>query len=492
MTEETLRALYRQGEEPVVAAFLELAARLSVLEQTTRSLEQTVQSLKEQLAKDSTNSSKPPSSDGLRKETLQPLPQSLRKKTGRKPGAQPGHIGKTLQLVDTPDAVILCRPAHCCVCQSDLPATGDVRFTRRQVVEMPKPRAVVTEYRAVIVRCDCCGAASAGDFPESVTQPVQYGANLLGTAAYLHSVHLLPYARCAQIMQDFTGVSFSPGSLSRALSLASSRLDDFQDRLKTAVASAPVLHADETGSRVAGKLGWFHVRCTPTLSYLFRHKRRGGEAVADLLSYNGRLVSDFYSNYVTLACAHTNAPRFVEHQFCGAHLLRELTFVSSVLGEQWAASLSSVIEDMVAACHRARERGTAKVWNAPVLARRFDEIVQKGLQAHPLPPVPPGKTRVARGKVRCLLDRLVSYRDEYLAFLFDLRLPFTNNEAERDVRMLKVKGKVSGCFRTEAGADVFCRLRSYVQTCRKHGRDLLACLRSVFAGQIEMPCFEHA
>ena len=278
-------------------------------------------------------------------------------------------------------------------------------------------------------------------------------------------------------MQDLAGVSFCAGSLSRALSLASEHLEDFQNRLKAAVASAPVLHAelrspdtanvtDETGSRVQGKLRWFHVRCTPTLSCLFRHKRRGGEPVADLLSYAGRWVSDFHSNYVTLAC---------KHQFCGAHLLRELTFASCVLGEPWASSLSGVI----------------KVWNARALARRFDAVVQEGLSAHPLPP-PPGKKRVARGKVRCLLNRLANYRDEYLAFLFDLALPFTNNEAERDVRMLKVKGKVSGCFRTEAGADVFCRLRSHVQTCRKQGRDLLACLQSVFGGQPELPCFDTA
>ena len=200
MTEETLRLLDHQGEEPVVAAFLELAARLSALEQT-------VQSLKEQLAKDSTNSSKPPSSDGLHKEPLKPLPQSLRKKTGRKPGAQLGanrrrrfllgHVGKTLQLIDTPDETIVCRPSHCSACQSDLPTTGEVGFTRRQIIKMPKPRAFVTEYGAVTVRCECCGTASAGTFPEAVTQPMQYGANLLGTATYLHSVHLLPYARCS-------------------------------------------------------------------------------------------------------------------------------------------------------------------------------------------------------------------------------------------------------------------------------------------------------
>ncbi len=204
-------------------------------------------------------------------------------------------------------------------------------------------------------------------------------------------------------------------------------------------------------------------------------------------------MRDFYSSYVRLGCSH---------QFCGAHhakwlrhfrILRELTFVDEVLGQSWAGSLKSVIEQMVSCCHRARAEGAAVVKNAGVLCSAFDNCVEQGLASNPLPtPQQKSRGRPARGKVRCLLERLRAFRSEYLAFLFDLSLPFTNNEAERDLRMLKVKGKIIGCFRTETGADVFCRLRSYILTCQKQGMRLLDCLCSIFVGDTKMPDFSTA
>ena len=357
---------------------------------------------------------------------------------------------------------------------------------------MPVPRVVVTEHQAARVCCPCCGRECRAPFPEAVGQPVQYGPNLLGFATYLHTVHLLPYARCARIVQEITQAPFSPGSLHTALALAAERLSDFDEQLQATLSQAPLLHVDETGTRVKGKLNWFHVRCTDTLCRLFCHEKRGKQAVDDLRPYSGRLISDFFSNYVTLGC---------QHQFCGAHhakwlrhlrMLRELTFASEVLGQDWAGSLKSVMEAMVAACHRARDRGGAKLRDASPLVREFDRWVQEGLKQNPLPRKPPGKRRVARGKVRNLIDRLIDHREGYLAFLFDLSIPFTNNEAERAIRMLKVKSKVSGGFRTKSGADAFCRLRSYTQTCQKQGMCLMDCLRSVFNGKMILPSLNHA
>jgi transposase len=461
MTEEQARSVVALGEDAVVALLLDFSRR--------------IQELEAKLAKNSGNSSKPPSSDGLSKPALKPMPQSLRKSSGKKQGGQKGHVGKTLLPTPTPNHVIDHLPDHCAHCQAQLPTTEPQNdYLRRQIFEIPPPQVIVTEHRAHRIVCPCCQQETQAAFPDGVDAPVQYGSHLLGLATYLHSVHLLPYSRCAQIVQDVTGAPFSAGSLHRALRVASDRLESFEQQVKQAVSSAPLLHVDETGSRVTGRLHWFHVRCTDSLTYLFHHQKRGKEAVSDLLSYSGRLVSDFFSNYVSLDCAH---------QFCGAHLLRELTFAEEVLKQPWAGELKSVLETMVAACHRARERGAKTLWNAADLRRQFDRCLGKGLSQNP-PPVPtPGRKRVARGKVRCLLDRLRDYRDEYLPFLFDLSLPFTNNQAERDIRMLKVKGKVSNCFRTEEGADTFCRLRSYVQTCQKQHMPLLDCLRSVFVGE---------
>ena len=468
MTEEQARTLYQQGEAATVAFLVSLTAR--------------IQQLEEQAAKNSGNSSKPPSSDGLAKPTLTPMPQSLRAKTGRKQGGQKGHVGKTLLPVEAPDQIVTHAPASCEHCQASLHGGTQVASVQRQVFEMPLPHVIVTEHRAVTTACPCCAKHNRGSFPEGIKHPVQYSANLLGFATYLHSVHLLPYARCAQIVQDVTGAPFGAGSLSLALTRAKNRLEYFTKALKQAISTAPLLHADETGVRACGKLRWVHTRSTPTLCHLFSHAKRGKEAVDDLLAYNGRLVSDFHSNYVTLPC---------KHQFCGAHLLRELTYAHDILGQAWAGALKGVMETMVGSCRRARERGSPTVWNARKLARGFDALVTAGLEQNPLPPVQ-GKKRIAKGKVRCLLERLQNYRDECLSFLFNLAVPFTNNEAERDLRMVKVKAKVSGCFRTEAGADTFCRLRRYVVTCRKQGMRLLDSLRSLFVGEPLLPDFGNA
>ncbi len=349
---------------------------------------------------------------------------------------------------------------------------------------MPAPKIVVTEHRRVSVSCPCCGKHSAGSFPSGVDHHVQYGPNLLGFATYLSGVHLLPFARCAKIVQDITGAPFSVGSLSHALTTAEKRLAPFTEALSEALPRVDHLHADETGCRVAGKLHWVHVRCTKTLTRLFLHQKRGSEAVRDLTLYRGCLMSDFYSSYVRLSCSH---------QFCGAHLLRELTFAHEALEQSWAGSLKVLMEQMVSACHDARSHSKERVDTATALVSAFRCLVAEGLANNPLPvPKRTGRGRPSKGKVRCLLERLRDYESSYLAFVFDLSLPFTNNEAERDLRMVKVKAKVSGCFRTVLGASVFCGLRSYVLTCQKQAMALLDCLRSVFAGSPLLPSLEHA
>lgn len=477
MTEAEARALFHQGEEAVVAFLLDVSRRL--------------QSIEEKIAKNSGNSSLPPSSDGLSKAPLKPMPQSLRRKNGKKRGGQQGHEGATLCMIDMPDQIIAHRPPTCKHCKASLGRKEPVTHSRRQIFEMPVPKVHVTEHRALTVGCPCCGKETTAPFPEGVSQPVQYGPNLLGFATYLHVVHLIPFARCAKIVHEVTSAPFSAGTLYRALGTASRHLDTFMDRLKQSLSEADHLHVDETGTRVEGKLNWFHVRCTETLCYLFRHQRRGKEAVNDLSAYSGRLISDFYGSYVKMSCPH---------QFCGAHLLRELAFAGDVLKQSWADPLRAVLERMVSACHRAREQGAGQVEDASVLAREFDRWVNEGLHTNLTQRgqvlVKRGdrakRGRVAKGKALCLLERLRDYRAECLAFLFDLSLPFTNNEAERDLRMFKVKSKISGGFRTAAGADIYCRLRSYMMTCQKQRMGLLNSLQSVFAGSVPMPHFGDA
>lgn len=479
MTEQEARGLYQQGEEAVVACLLAMDQRL-------RALEETVKALEARLAQNSRNSSKPPSTDPDDKKLK---PMSLRKNTGKKPGGQKGHPGATLKQVDNPDEVQEHRPDTCPHCQADLKEAEALTYTARQVFEMPEPKVQVTEHRALKVVCPCCQAKVQADFPSGVNQPVQYGPRILGFGVYLHADHLIPLVRSALIVQRLTGAPFCSGTLHHAMTVAYQGLEVFEEQVKQTLSQESLVHVDETSSRVAGGRYWFHVRCTSHLTYLFCHLQRGGEAIKDLLSYRGLLVSDFLSNYVTLGCSH---------QFCMAHICRELVGVFEQTGKAWASELKEHLELCNAACHRARERhcardrGSPKLWNARALALEFDRLVELGSLAHPAPTPVLGKRKPRRSKARALVDRLRDYRDECVGFLFDLSVPFTNNQAERDVRMLKVKGKVSGCFRRVEGAIRFCRVRSYLQTCGKQGMDRLDCLRSIFAGQPIMPSFKTA
>lgn len=469
MTQQEADALYEQGKDAVTGWMLAMDKRV-------RAQEERLNALEARLAQNSKNSSKPPSSDWPNKKNTN---RSLRTRTGRKPGGQIGHEGACLHQVEKPHEIQQHRPGTCPHCSSDLthaPATG---YTRRQVLEMPEPKVIVTEHRAMSVACPCCGKAAAGTFPAGVDQPAQYGPRLLGFGLYLHAAHLIPYARAAKIVQDLTDAPFSAGSLHQGMKRAYQRLADFEGQVESALAAAPLKHADETSGRVQEKRHWFHVRCTDKLTHLFVHEKRGKAALADLLHFEGRLVSDFLSNYVSLACLH---------QFCIAHICRELQGVFEQSGALWASELKQFFESCNAACHRARERGSPRLWNARRLAVEFDALVASGLS---VTPGVAGKG-AKRSKARCLLERLRDYRDDCLAFLFDLSIPFTNNEAERDLRMLKVKGKISGCFRSLEGAHLFCRVRGYLQSCRKQGMDLLVCLRSVFAGDPILPSFQHA
>ena len=460
LTRADIRSLYFKGEEAVAALIEEFQVRLIALE--------------EQVAKHSGNSSKPPSSDGYKKKPLQPMTISLRQKTGKKVGGQPGHAGTTLEQAAEPDRVVVHRPDCCPDCQAILvdAALAPESPVRRQVFEMPVPQVVVTEHQTPSLLCPGCGKSCRAAFPDGVTQPVQYGPNLLGFAAYLQGAHLLPFERCAQVVREVTGAPFSPGSLARALQTAHGVLAPFEAGAREALAQAPVLHVDETGMRVAGKLHWFHTRCSPRLTSLFRHERRGGAAADDLATYDGTLSCDFWSTYVKLSC---------KHAYCGAHILRELTFQAEVKKQGWARGLIDLLEGAVSECHQARERGEARLARVGEIAAAYDRLVTEGLRENPPPLV--GKA----SKAVNLLERLEAYKPSCLRFLSDLTVPFTNNQAERDLRMLKVKGKISGGFRTTEGADQYCRLRSYLATCRKQGMALLDCCQSLFNGHLVTP-----
>ncbi len=471
-----------------------LRAENAALREQAQVLMARVQELENRLAnahKDSHNSSKPPSSDGLKRKM-----KSLREKSGKKRGGQPGHPGHQVSLVARPDAVETHRPAHCRACQRELPTDAPSWVERRQVQELPPVRLRVTEHRILHIRCPACGATTEAMAPAGVTAPQQYGPRLRAFCAYLVQQQFVPYARVRELVADVFGAALSVGTLVNLVRQGADRLQGAEEEIQTALRRAPVLHHDETGLRVAGaegaRLEWTHVTCTKDLTHYARHAARGAaalEAIGILPGFTGTSMHDGWTSY--------RHYRTCRHALCNAHHLRELTFVEEELHQPWAGKLKQLLREMRSAVEQARAAGATHL--DPEVRHdfivRYEALLGDGLAQNPQPPPEPtseaaksqqGKRRRGRRKqspVRNLLDRLWMHEHEALLFLDDFAVPFDNNQAERDLRMVKVQQKVSGTFCSDAGADAFCRIRSVCSTWRKQGRSVLDALMDAFAGR---------
>ncbi|HEX9107357.1 MAG TPA: IS66 family transposase [Longimicrobiales bacterium] len=458
-----------------------LRAENAALREQVQGLLAEVHQLRGQLAQDSRNSSKPPSSDGFARKT-----KSLRQKSGKKPGGQPGHRGHHVRLVETPDTVVEHRPARCGGCQQELPEDAPHWIERRQVHELPPVRLTVTEHQIVHRRCLACGVTTEGEVPSGVAAPRQYGPRLRAVATYLIQQQFVPYARTQELFADLFGVRLSQGTLVNLVRQGAERLQPLVEQIKVALRQAPVLHQDETGLRVAGAEGaggqWTHVTCTKQLTHYACHAARGAsalEAIGILPGYTGVSVHDGWTSY-----RHYTTCR---HALCNAHHLRELTFVEEELHQPWAGQFKGLLRQMHAAVEYARAAGATQLEPAvrDRFLARYEALLADGVAQNPQPP-PPAPRRRGRRKqspVRNLLDRLWAFEHEVLAFLADFAIPFDNNQAERDLRPVKIQQKISGTFRSERGAEAFCTLRSVLATWRKHGRSGLAALEAAFIGR---------
>jgi transposase len=437
-----------------------------------------IQELEGRLAKDSHNSHKPPTSDGLQRR-----PRSQRRKSGRKSGGQLGHRGETLPLVATPDEMVTQHPPQCPHCQTALDETAPHALERRQVLDLPPVRLSVREHRAAHVRCPGCGGLAVAAFPAEVPSRIQSGPRLRALVVYLVEQQLVPYARVRDLLADLFGHSLSVGTLVTMVQQCAQALAPIEDVLKAQAQAAPVLHHDETGVRVAGKLQWVHVSSTATLTHFGVHAKRGREAtdaIGILPRFRGVSVHDGWKPYRTYtACRHAR---------CNVHHLRELTFVEEELHQPWAGTLKALLHEMQAAVATARARGLTclPLPQRRDLHTRYETLLVAGLAANP-PPLPPPTASRKRGRhkqtpPRNLLERLWLGQADVLAFLDDFAVPFDNNQAEQDLRMFKVQQKVSGCFRADAGAEAYCRIRGYLSTLRKRRQALLHALHTVFTG----------
>jgi transposase len=481
-TRDEILASYHAGPEAVVALVEALLDRIAALGAR-------VQALEDRLALDSHNSSKPPSSDLGR--PPRPQPRSLRQAQGRLPGGQPGHPGATLRLVDTPDRLEVHRPSQCAACGHPLPLTGGptcLDAERRQVVDLPPPRLAVVEHRVEHVTCPACGAQTAGVFPVGVRQPVQYGERLKAAGVYLHDYQLVPYARTQEMLEDLFGAAPAEGTLQAAEETCCEGLATTAAAIADALRAATVGHFDETSVRVAGQREWLHVASTATLTAYGTHPQRGTsalDALGILPAFTGTAVHDAYASYLTYTeCTHA---------LCNAHLLRELLFLHEQHHQAWADELVTLLVTAkdLADTARATEQAQLDAVTVATIEAHYDHLLAGGRAANPplAPPLAavPKRGRPKQTKAQNLLDRLTTHRAAVLAFVHDLRVPFDNNQAERDLRMLKVQQKITGGFRTAAGAAAFARIRGYISTLRKQRLPVLRALESVFAGSPLLP-----
>jgi len=466
-TREELLPLARSQPEALVEIILALQERLEQLEKRVKELEA-------QLAKNSQNSNKPPSSDGLSK----PSPKSLRTRSGRKPGGQPGHPGHTLQRVKNPDHIFILGLEVCPKCHGHgLGKERVLGYESRQVFDLPERPLAVTEHRAEIKCCPHCAEKVRANFPAGVSAPVQYGPRFQSLMVYLNQQQLLPYDRLAQLCEDLFGQPLSAGTLAAANERTYEKLTPFAQALVNQVSQAPVVHLDESGLRVQGALHWLHVASTAELTFYGVHPKRGTEAM-DAFGIIGAcrqwVVHDHWKPYF--------AYQECLHALCNQHLLRELKFLWEEQHEVWAQQLSHLLLEF----HRQRQtRGEFNEGQFKRALKRYRRIVRRGRYRHPR--LTPGQGRCAQSKAANLLDRLENFDLCVLAFLFDERVPFTNNQGEQDIRMIKVRQKISGCFRTLRGSQIFCRIRSYLSTCRKQGQNLWEAVQMAVTGRPFIP-----
>lgn len=487
ITREKILAVYEAGPEAVITLINSIQAENQKIieQQATRisELEERVKSLEVILNKNSHNSSKPPSTDNFARE--KPKPKSSRIKSGKKAGGQPGHVGITLTLVDNPDETTVHKVKRCKNCGKNLEDEIVTNYERRQVFDIPPVKIYVEEHKAEIKKCSC-GCTNIADFPEDVKFPVQYGPRITSSAVYLHDYQLIPYDRCCELLSDVCGCEISPATLIKAENTCFEKLEPFETEIKKFLSQSSVVHFDETGTRINGQRHWLHVASTSQMTYYMVHAKRGSvamDAMAILPGFTGTAVHDFWSPYFKYGC---------NHSLCNTHTTRELSGIYENYFQQWSVEMKVLLFEIKDCVDETRKiSDSLEPDQIRIFEEKYDRITKIGFEENPPPLIPENQTkkpgRKRQSKSKNLLDRFADYKNDILRFMHDFEVPFENNQAERDVRMMKVQQKISGTFRSSHGADMFCRIRGYISTVKKNKISVIDAIQDVFSGKAFIP-----
>jgi len=449
-------------------------------QKTIEMLESKIKELEAHLNKNSHNSSKPPSSDGLKKKT-----KSLRKKSGKMNGGQKGHHGKTLKSNPKPDIIETIKLDICPNCSNDLSGTPVIGTENRQVTDVKKSEVETIEYQAQIKECGNCNSIVTAKFPENVNSRIQYGENLKAYIVYFRNLNFIPTERAAEIFEDIFGVPLSEGTIYNTVNDIGSKLAPFEKWIKEKLLQSSILHFDETGIRIEKKLHWIHNISNEEYTFYAPHKNRGEKAIkyiGILPAFNGNVVHDYWKSYLSFEnCSHS---------LCNAHHLRELTFLYEEEKLEWAGEMIKLLLEIKEKVDKS-PMNKLEEKDSLVYENRYDMIVQKG--SHETPPPEQNNVlkrgRKKKGKALCLLERFRDKKQMILAFMHYEDIPFDNNQAERDIRMAKLYQKISGCFRTFQGAETFLLIRSYLSTVKKQGMNIIDSIVKLFHTQDMLEIF---
>ena len=466
ITRKQIRAVYDQGPEAVEDLVLSLVNSINQLIDISEKQEIRIKKLEAQINKNSRNSSKPPSSDS-------PFKNKDKKKKKQSTGAKKKRKGTTLKQVEDPDEVVKCKVDFCEHCQSDLSAVNIQTLDKRQVTDLPPIKAYTIEYQGEVKECPHCHKITKAVFPEGVTHKIQYGSGIQAVAVYLRNYQLIPLERTIELFRDLFNIHLSEGTIVNMTTRCANNLSGFMEIVKQKLIAAKIMHNDETGINIRGILHWLHTAGNKDYTYLFPHKKRGRIAfdeIGILPDFKGVSVHDFWKPYEKYNCSHA---------YCNAHLIRELTFAHENLKQEWASKMISLIFNIKEKVDLSEEHFLKEDLISEFI-RKYDKIIKQGYKANP-PPKKTGKRgRPKKGKALCLIERMDSHREEILRFMKEKDVPFDNNLAERDLRMVKVRQKISGTFRNIDRVEDYCRIRSYISTIKKQKKDVFTALVDSF------------